>query len=213
MIRCFIALVPPPEVHARLAGVRRELVATGADVRWVREEGMHCTLAFLGSVEEARLEKVREALGEALARQPSFHVRARGIGVFPSWTRPKVIWIGLKPPTSNVERNTSNDFPALAARVADSLEPLGFPREARPFQAHITLGRVRSRAGWSELSACMRRREDEDFGTMAIERLVAYRSNLGPGGSRYTPLWTIALAETSLPSAPDPGREDGGCGA
>ncbi len=55
MVRCFLAIDVGDEVRGALAGVIREFRAVPADVRWVRDEGLHLTLAFLGAVDPARL--------------------------------------------------------------------------------------------------------------------------------------------------------------
>ncbi len=62
-IRTFIAIELPPEIKEAMAGVQAELRKSDADVGWVRPEGVHLTLKFLGDVEE---KKVAE-LGDALA--------------------------------------------------------------------------------------------------------------------------------------------------
>lgn len=52
-MRLFIAIEIDDAVRANLAEFQRELRATGAQVRWVRPEAMHLTLAFLGEVDIA----------------------------------------------------------------------------------------------------------------------------------------------------------------
>jgi RNA 2',3'-cyclic 3'-phosphodiesterase len=202
MMRCFVAIDPAAEVRARLVALRHELAEAGADVRWARDEGLHCTLAFLGSVEETRLDLVQEALRAALEQRAAFSMRALGVGAFPSSSRARVVWVGLE----------SEALAALAETIGGALEPLGFAREKRPFRPHVTLGRVRSRHGWPALAALLRSHENDDLGASRIEEIVLYRSDLGPGGSRYTPVWTIALAKTSLRGSSVPTPDERGSG-
>lgn len=177
-VRCFIAVDPAPDVRKRIIELRRELEQIGADVRWARDEGLHCTLAFLGGVEEERLASVGAGLRQALADRAPFSMRALGVGAFPSASRPRVVWVGLESP----------ELVQMAAAIGGALAPLGFAPEERAFRPHITLGRVRSSHGARELGEALRRRSQDDFGVTKVEAVVLYRSQLGPGGSRYTPL-------------------------
>ena len=63
----------------------------------------------------------------------------------------------------------------------------GFPREPRPFKPHLTLARIRSPQGAHELAATHRETPFEPQ-RFKVSELVVMRSELGPGGSRYTPL-------------------------
>ncbi len=53
-IRTFIAIELPKEIKEAMAEVQAELRKSDADVGWVRPEGVHLTLKFLGDVEEKK---------------------------------------------------------------------------------------------------------------------------------------------------------------
>ena len=180
-IRSFLALAVAADIHARLVLLKRELAATEADVRWVRDEALHATVKFLGSVATEILDDMRDALGSALASVPAFEARVAGIGAFPTLKRPRVLWVGLH----------AEPLARLAAVVDETAARFGFAPENRPFRSHITLGRVSTLSGWPRLEVEVRRRLDEEFGNSAMEELVAFRSDLRRGGAVYTKLWTI----------------------
>src|SRR5690349_12357716 len=94
-IRSFVAVDIAAPVRAALRALQAELAEAGADVRWVRAEGIHVTLKFLGAVEAARLERVHAVLRDILRAHPALHLRVRGLGAFPSLRRPRVLWTGL----------------------------------------------------------------------------------------------------------------------
>jgi 2'-5' RNA ligase len=170
-------------VHQALCAVQSELQQVNADVRWVRAEGLHLTLKFLGSVEPERLDRVHATLEAALAERPALRVRVRGLGAFPTWRRPRVVWVGVH----------GEGLSEMAAVVDDALAPLAFERERRAFTPHLTLGRVNSPKGWARLEPVLKAHLDDDFGESGIDAVTVYRSTLQRGGARYTPLWTIAL--------------------
>jgi 2'-5' RNA ligase len=182
-IRSFVAVDLDAPVRQAVHDLQGELACSAADVRWVRPEGLHVTLKFLGSVEPTRLERVRAALAAGMAEQPTLHVRAHGLGAFPGWRRPRVVWVGLH----------GDGMVELAARVEDALAPLGFERELRVFTPHLTLGRVNSPRGWARLEEVCKAHLDDDFGESDIDTVTIYRSTLQRGGAVYTLLWTIPL--------------------
>jgi 2'-5' RNA ligase len=194
-MRSFIAVDLAEPVRAAIGTLQRELAAVHADVRWVRTEGMHVTLKFLGAVEAPRLERVHVAVGAALQAQPALHVQARGVGGFPSLRRPRVLWVGLQ----------AEGLVDLAARVDAAVTSLGFEAEPRAFTPHVTLGRVTSLRGWEPLEAQLKGHLDDDFGGSDVDAVTIYRSTLRPTGAVYTALWTIALKKHNK------GEHDNGC--
>lgn len=183
-VRAFLAIRMAPAVYERVAKVKRDLAATGAAVRWTRDEGLHLTLKFLGSVAADRLELVRDTLAPVLAEVASFSARVAGLGVFPRLERPRIVWVGIEAP----------ELMRLAAVVERAAAKVGFPPEERPFRGHVTLGRVKDRRGGESLAAALQEHWDDDFGSFEVRHVTAFRSDLQRGGSVYTELWTIPLA-------------------
>ena len=72
-----------------------ELRAAGAAVAWVRADNLHLTLRFLGEVEPAALERVREAMAVAATATAPFTVDSGGWAGFPSGRPPRVVWAGV----------------------------------------------------------------------------------------------------------------------
>lgn len=185
-VRSFIAVDLDPAVLTAVVALQDVLREGGGDVRWVRPEGLHVTLRFLGGVEPEVLEGVHTAVREAVAARSTSSLRVRGVGGFPSLRRPRVLWVGLQ---------DDGVLGELAEAVAAALTPLGFPPPEHPFRAHATIGRVNSMRGWQRFEEILRAHEDDDLGTSRLRAVVVYRSILQRGGSVYTPLWTIPLTE------------------
>ncbi|MCZ6695911.1 MAG: RNA 2',3'-cyclic phosphodiesterase [Acidobacteria bacterium] len=190
-MRLFVAASVPDEIRTKLAVMKKRLEPL--PVRWVRPEGIHLTLKFLGEIPEERVERIEGALRRMAGCSPQ-EVEVRGIGAFPDRGRPRVIWAGLsacpgiaRGPTRDADRDRGGDVAEVARLVSSietALEQAGFPRETREFRAHLTLGRFREppRGEWR---SALNRHADEEFGTFRIEEFALYESVLQPGGARY----------------------------
>lgn len=179
-LRLFVACELTDETRQALGGIQTDLRRQGADrvLRWVRPEGIHLTLKFLGSVPQGQVGDIETALHQAI--EPfEWRVRLAGLGTF-GGARVRVVWAGLE---GDIEGLAS-----LARQIDQALEPLGFRREARPFAAHLTLGRVREQASpdeRKELAALVRRYGMPEFPSMPISEVSLMQSILGPAGSVY----------------------------
>jgi RNA 2',3'-cyclic 3'-phosphodiesterase len=178
-LRLFVALELPEEVRDALAGVQDELRRAGAErLRWVRPEGIHLTLKFLGNVEEHRLSAIVDALDRAI--EPfEFGVQPSELGGF-GGRRLRVVWVGL---SGDVEA-----LAELARRVDEAVEPLGFEPESRPFAAHLTLARVPDEVSINErerIGALVGRHQFPTTPVMTLSNVSLMRSILGPGGAKY----------------------------
>jgi 2'-5' RNA ligase len=194
-LRLFVALDPPAAVRERLAAIAAELRAragrAAADVRWVPPGSLHLTLQFLGAVAEDRVDAIRGAVAAAAAAAPPIVLRVEGAGAFPSPRRPRVLWAGL-----------AGDVAPLAALVQDlgaRLAPLGHPPEARPFSAHLTLGRARDPRGAPRLAAALAPLAPAPPVAWRAEEVVLVRSHLSPKGSRYEAIARSPLGGSSGP--------------
>ena len=176
MDRCFVAVdIEDPVVKSAMLRAQKALVATGADVKAVEEENIHITLKFLGEIPEERTARVAK-LVEGVAFRP-FTLDFRGVGVFPSPSRPSVVWAGV-----------AGDAPEMLAVFTElerGLTALGFEPERRPFQPHVTLCRVRSGRNRAQLAEAVRDMEDEEFGPQRVEHIRLKRSTLTRNGPIY----------------------------
>lgn len=181
-LRLFVAIDLPAEVRQALLRVQDDLRRAGADrLRWVRPEGVHLTLKFLGEVAAERVDAVEAALRSAI--EPfELRLRLATLGGF-GGVRLRVVWVGLE---GDVE-----PLAALAEQIERALTPLGFPRERRPFAAHLTLARVPDATPRDErerLASLLRRTSPSPMPSMVATEVSLMRSVLGQGGAVYTRL-------------------------
>jgi 2'-5' RNA ligase len=176
-----VACELPGEATEALAAVQRLLQERDAEgARWVRPEGIHLTLKFLGEVPARRLEAIERALARAVREPFRLSVRLGRLGSFGGSTGLRVVWVGLE---GEVEA-----LAHLAARVERALEPMGFPRERRPFAAHLTLARVKEGASPQDrrrLFDLVRSLELPPLPGATLEAVSLMQSTLEAGGARY----------------------------
>jgi 2'-5' RNA ligase len=202
--RLFVAIELPDTIGEALEAPLHSLEPLDAVVRRSLRTGIHLTLAFLGMVDATRVPEIAGRLRAATSGATPFAVEVTGAGMFPSLSRPQVLWVGIG--GDNRPR-----LQELAARVAGELRQVGFEPEKRAFHPHLTLGRVRRAPGPTEQQALrewLAQWRDRGYGQLPVSAVSLMRSQLSKGPPTYTRLETFRLN-------PDPpsGRSRLGCGA
>ena len=190
MIRSFLAIELPETVRDKIGKVQGDLKSSHADVRWVSPEKIHLTLKFFGNIEEARIEPIIKAIENPVRNVTAVSLKVAGIGAFPRWKDPRVIWMGLS--------DEKGILIHLQKEVETELAKIGFDPEERVFQPHLTLGRMSSSRGREELIQRMERYRTEEFGNFRVERLILFKSDLRPTGPIYTPLREVKMGIEGL---------------
>jgi 2'-5' RNA ligase len=189
-LRLFVAIDIPPDVKRviilTIEGLQRTLATPS--LRWIRSEGIHATIKFLGATPEDRLPEIKQALARCAEAAAPFDLTPLGVGSF-GGRNVRIVWIGLG--------GDGGGLAGLAEGVESSLEPLGFARERRAFNAHVTLARVRDDATSADrprVHDALSRFEAPRFPTFCVSEFVLMQSILGQGGARYQRLAAFPLA-------------------
>jgi 2'-5' RNA ligase len=173
---------------------------------------LHVTLRFLGDVADATVPQIEQALAPPLPIAP-FDMEWRGLGTFPGPRDPRALWIGAVRGADHLgqlESEVSRRLASIGGSGTESPETQQFLRtlhdEARPFRAHVTLGRVKSRGAGADWRQALEAAEVRGVRSH-VDRVVLLRSTLSPRGPAYTPIVMSPLARpglrpsTSFPSA------------
>ena len=204
-IRAFIAIELPDETHRQLAQVMRQMQercrAAGGEpayraVRWVSIENMHLTLKFLGETSDSNLQALASMLKAEARRHAPFTFTVGQLGAFPNPRRPRVLWVGATVP---------KEMAALQHAIEAETHALGYPREERAFAPHLTLGRVSHSATPREVAAvaqALDQMQAGELGSVPVERVHIFRSDLRPSGSVYTSLYAFPLGANSEKTQP-----------
>ena len=184
-IRTFIAISLPDHVLHGIGNVQASLKRSGFNIRWVRKEGIHLTLRFLGDVTKDRVEQISSAISVAARGFSPFTLKGQGVGVFPDFSRPRVVWVGI-----------SGDLEVLHnlyGKLESQLKGIGFAKEKRPLKGHLTVGRIKKRIDKAELKTALEVLEGFETDPFTAEAVILYQSTLRPQGAVYTKLSEVNL--------------------
>jgi len=169
-LRLFLALRLPDDALDEIERWQSEQLP---DVRLVRREHLHVTLAFLGHRPAGELEAIVGALRDAargageIRLTPARYRETRSVGML-------------------VLEDGRGGASLLANDVQERLEQLGVcRREGRPWLPHLTVARWRERPRLRPKPPPRR--------TFVPSDAAAYLSRLHPGGARYEVLESVAL--------------------
>lgn len=188
-LRLFVAIELPGEVLAAMHKVQHSLQRDPAlaRLRWVRPEGIHLTLKFLGETDDAKRTAIEAALSRSTAGIAPFELHLGKLGRFGSRSQPRVLWVDVGGDTAALSR--------LQTQVEREIAPLGFQGEARPYSAHLTLARVppeRAREVASALDEAIAG-APPPTGTIHVREVALMKSDLRREGAVYAQLFAAPL--------------------
>lgn len=186
--RLFLAVRVPPAA----AEVAASWIGADPHLKPVRPDGIHLTLLFLGAVEPPRRPAIRAAALAVCAGGAPFPLELAGVGAFPSWDRPRVIWLGAAEGSERIR--------AVAGALTVALEG----RPAADYVPHCSLARVSGRLPRAIGDRIRERAAGVSlrFQVAAVELLRS--ETLAPGPNSYVTLERFALG-SPLEGAAVPG--------
>ena len=187
-LRLFVAIELPGEVREALSRLQHEVQRRGLEkLRWVRPEGIHLTLKFLGATPPEKVPEIETALTDA-AKGVAQHELALGeLGTF-GGSRPRVVWIDL--------RGDLDGIRDLQERAERALNGVGYEREARGWSPHVTLARIRPETARDLARALPGAIEGVRVpaGMIPVREVSLMRSTLRPSGAVYERIAAFPLA-------------------
>jgi 2'-5' RNA ligase len=190
-LRLFVAVELPETWLAALRALQdqlRDRLEPGVRLRWVRPEGIHLTLKFIGQVPAGLRPQIETALAAAVPAPPAISIELGELGTFGERSAVRVVWVGLR---GEIER-----LRELARRVDAAVNTTGIPLEKRPLAPHLTLARVPdglAASGAASLAAAIAAAESQSLAPFEIEDVSLMLSHLGPAGASFERLAAFPL--------------------
>ncbi|PIR16513.1 MAG: RNA 2',3'-cyclic phosphodiesterase [Deltaproteobacteria bacterium CG11_big_fil_rev_8_21_14_0_20_49_13] len=180
-IRSFLAFDIPPEVKQKLSRLISDFSKKEKGVKWLNASLLHVTMKFFGDVEEELLMgDIVDSIGSVTSSCAPVSLDCQGLGVFPNWKYPNVIWAGF---LGDVELVLS-----MQAELEKALAKYPIKKDDRAFRLHLTIGRAKELKSTSLLMKQINELGPISFGKVVIDHLTLYKSVLTKEGSVYTAL-------------------------
>lgn len=184
-MRLFLALELPPATADELHATVEPLRAGEPGLSWVPAQKLHLTLKFIGDADDERAAALIAAADRAAARQRPIEITLAGVGAFPNFRRPRVVWLGV---AAEPRLELLHHDVELAAADA------GYEVEGRPFRPHVTLTRVRDALPVDRARALARAARAISYSATAfVDRLTLFDSATGIPGAHYRTLHVATL--------------------
>jgi 2'-5' RNA ligase len=187
-VRAFLALEMPEncrqEIAEQMSGLRTAL----PPARWVRPDGVHLTLKFLGDSDPEVLRALTSELALVVAKLPPVSVELGGAGFFPNRARPRVAWLG----------GTAGNVEPVVAAIERVAKHYGYPPERRTWSLHLTLARLRKPWPSAVVDRFLEWGNGVRLARFQCREVILFSSVLKPTGAVYTVLDRVPLAHEAI---------------
>jgi 2'-5' RNA ligase len=184
MKRLFIAIKIVPD--SNLLKVYNDLKKKcyHSRVKWVDENLFHITLKFFGEIPENEIETITDIMEQTASGFGAFEFDIKGLGVFGSSYRPRVIWFGL---------HNNEGLKSFGNLLLDELDKAGFPRDRQNFVPHLTVGRIKFIKDKNLLREIVHHHKESFFQHVLADKIILYESVLKKDGPQYFPLKEVYI--------------------
>ena len=154
------------------------------NIKWTNPDNIHITLVFLGDIEDGKIKPVAAMLKGICEGYGKFELILKGSGVFKNLHDPRIIWTGIEHSEKLIQLNES---------IINGLKNEGFEIEGRPFNPHLTLGRIKTLKDKSGLKFLIEKYQNTEIQKVPVNDIVFYESILLQSGRMYKPLGKFKL--------------------
>lgn len=182
MLRLFFAItLKNHELLNRLFIQCKQKLDSAGQIRWVKPEQLHITIAFIGEVKQDVANSIIQHSAELFTQLPEIKLK---------YDKNLVFYHQHKPTVVGIKFDTNNEILKLKEQTDALLRKHNIEVDKRPFVPHITFGRVKQAFN----SDAFRKFEFESYSQIKefeAEQYSLYQSVLNFfTGAQYTPLWT-----------------------
>ncbi len=178
-MRCFIAIDIDEVTRSRIdelqERLRQQPGLKKSDAKWVAPDNIHLTLKFLGEVRDADIAEVCRIVADVAGDHERFAVEAANVDSF--GRPPRVVWVGV---------DDAGNLAKLQKDLDERLADAGWSKDQKQFHCHLTLCRVKNSRAGKVLGNVLKHQGPVSVGTIFVDSLCVYNSNLTSAGPVYT---------------------------
>ena len=174
-MRCFVAFEIFGDVRSTVLSVQEKL-PVHKKIVLVTAENLHCTLKFIGDINEQTIKSIKHSLHDIVCTRESMRCSLDGVGAFPSIEHARIVWIGV------AGEGISN----LQRIIESGLEKCGVPIDLQEFHPHITLARIKSLEHCKSVCSVIKQLKNFSTKEFDVNSIKLKMSILTPQGPKYT---------------------------
>lgn len=190
-MRTFIGFDFCNELKNELLNIQNILKANSDKGSWVNSSNFHMTLKFLGEIDDSKVDYIDNILKEIALKSSPISINLKNLGYFDRRDNEyRVVWVGFGGEIDKL--NLTYDI------LGNMMYEIGFTKETRSFNPHITLGRrVQTKANFNILKQMIEPKLGKEY---ILDNLVLMKSEAIMKNRIYTPIISYNLKQNSKKS-------------
>jgi 2'-5' RNA ligase len=168
MVRCFIGIILPEGLKARVVDLQNRIKLFSPECKFVEEENLHVTLSFLGELDDEAAKNVADKLDSICSRFEKFQAVVEDFLFIPNERFIRVLALDVKSETISALSN------AISSSIGGDVKP-----------PHLTLCRVKDLTKPSEFVRKIKSLSS-DAGTFTVGSIQLMKSVLSRAGPAYS---------------------------
>ena len=154
-------------------------------LKWVPQENLHCTLAFLGLITEEQVKNIKEILSQLEIPSYPPNIKINRLSAFPSLSRIRVLWLGPD--------KTPDWCKKIYKQLTTHLKKAKISFDQKPnFVFHITIARTKNPLSPKEKEIIYKITQHLPI-TISLKSITLFKSQLSSSHPIYSPIFQRSL--------------------
>ncbi len=180
--RLFVALNLSNEIVDEIIRLRKSIYPDDGIAKWESRSKIHITLKFLGEINSERIPILVNNLDSICSNNNMINIEFSHFRIIKNHSIPRILWLGLNK-TENLEK--------LYFEIDQGLSDIGFEKERRNFNPHLTLLRIRGTENISQINSF--KNIEVNLADTFSSNVGLFKSELSQTGSIYMKIKSFRL--------------------
>lgn len=183
-MRTFIAIkIVPEKKLADLFSTLKDSL-NNENINWADVDNLHLTLRFIGETEKKQVDEIIRLIDEVAQQFHQFQFCLSDAGFFKSKNQPRILFFAV---------DNGFKLKQLADEIDEKIVSLGFSREERLFNPHLTIGRIKFIQNKTAFYDLINQYKGTEIQKIEVSEIVYYQSILTSAGAIYKPIKIFRL--------------------